>query len=128
MCAFATSTACVKHPEPGGAGTVTGRPGQTGSINIAYVPDQAGCSLNIAIQLERNNRVINPTGNFFTVGSLMMGQENYTIYGNIACAMLGFSCIASGADTLYLEDGATYNVVWQEAGPGMCGIGLFDLQ
>jgi hypothetical protein len=113
--------------EPGGA-SFSDSQGETGSINIAYTPDQAGCSLNIAIQLEKNNRTITPAGNYFTVHSLLMGQENYSIYGNITCAVLGFSCIASGADTLYLEDGGTYNVVWQEAAPGMCGIGMFDLQ
>ena len=111
-----------------GASAPPGSQGGSGTINLAYIPDQAGCGLNIAIQFERNNRTITPTGNYVTLNGMTLGQENYSIYGNITCPMFGFSCVASGADTLYLEDGGTYNVMWQDAGAGMCGIGLFDLQ
>ena len=98
-----------------------------GSINIRYIGDTGNCAVNIVIQLEKNNRFISPTGNFFSVDNLELGDEYYTIIGTIECPLWGASCTASGEDDIFLEDGQIYDIVWENADFGECDIGLFNL-
>ncbi len=99
---------------------------ETGGINIRYTGDGGFCSLNIAIRLENNDLTITPTGNFFSVDDLILGDDYYEITGTIDCPQNG-SCVASGEEDIDLRNGYIYDIVWENAGWGQCNIGLFDL-
>lgn len=108
------------------AQTATSNAANTGSINIRYTGDSGNCSVNIAIWLENNDLTITPTGNFFSVDNLILGDDYYEIAGTISCPQVG-SCVASGEDGIDLRNGYIYDIVWENADLGQCNIGLFSL-
>jgi hypothetical protein len=94
-----------------------------GTINIRYAGDQGGCTVLVGITLEYNDRYIDPPSNFFPVPNLMLGEDNYAIAGQISCVMWG-SCVVTGQGVLDIQDGWTYDLVWQDLGNGFCAMEL----
>lgn len=97
-----------------------------GSISIRYTGDAANCAINIEILLVNNNRVITPTGNLFNVNDLNLGQEYYEIEGMISCGVVG-SCFVSAEDSIFLQQGNIYDIVWQTDEFGQCYIALSNM-
>ncbi len=92
------------------------------TINLVYAGDSYGCTLDININVAGQS--IRPTGNSVLLHNVPTGDQDYSVTGRISCGTFGF-CDASGSDEIYVEDNATYYVMWQnQAFTGLCDIGL----
>ena len=54
----------------------------------------------------------------------MMGQEEYAITGQIQCPNWGLTCSIDSGGGIFLDHGATYDIVWQDQGNGFCAMEL----
>lgn len=108
------------------SGTVPG-PATSGAIYIRYTGDMGGCAVNLAIELEQNARIISPTGNFFSVENLALGEDYYTIVGTIQCSVWGTNCTAVGEGAIVLQNELTYDIRWQDLQTGYCAVSLDNL-
>jgi hypothetical protein len=92
-----------------------------GTIMISYAGDQFVCSLQIKVTI--GDKRVTPTSNNVTVRDVPLGDQPYTIDGQIGCPGRGI-CRASGGGTLEVRDGATYNLIWANTGYAACNVEL----
>jgi hypothetical protein len=96
-------------------------PVQQGSINLAYTGDYFACNLPINVSV--GGKQSYPSGNVFQVDGVPVGQQPYTIEGQIHCPSIG-SCQVYGEGLVKVIPGNTYFVGWQNVGPGQCSASL----
>lgn len=105
-----------KPPEPSPTPTPTYTPQKT-LINIAYLGDNFGCVLPIAINI--SGQYFYPQGNFSTINNIDLGQQRYQITGQIRCQTIG-NCQVYGEGVINVIPNNTYYVIWQNTSIGQC--------
>ena len=98
---------------------------QTTQITIAYTGDMFGCNLQLSINIGGVQFV--PLSNSYLVANIPVGLQNYTISGNIACALAG-SCAAGGTGQINVVPGGTYLVQWANTSYAQCTVQLIGNQ
>lgn len=96
-------------------------PAKEADISIAYTGDFYGCNLPIEIMIA--DKTIRPVGNSFDVSGIPVGEQNYTIRGQIHCRAIG-SCQVFSQGTIHIADGATYFIGWQNVAYAQCRMWL----
>ncbi|AVQ72482.1 hypothetical protein MTo_02878 [Microcystis aeruginosa NIES-1211] len=86
-------------------------------INIAYLGDNFGCVLPIAINI--SGQYFYPQGNFSTINNIDLGQQRYQITGQIRCQTIG-NCQVYGEGLINVIPNNTYYVIWQNTSIGQC--------
>ena len=94
---------------------------QTTAVTIAYSGDYYGCQLPLNMQIGGVSFV--PQGNYYQVGGVPLGVQQYAISGQIMCPAIG-SCQASGSGSLDIQPNQTYFVAWQNTTYGGCTVVL----
>lgn len=92
---------------------------RTGTINLQYLGDNFACALDLSIDVG-DQRVV-PQSNLVVLDGVPLGNVPYSIVGTIGCPNAG-NCAASGNGTLYVNDGGTYNLMWQNTSFGQCQV------
>ena len=95
----------------------------TGEITLQYLGDVAACSLDLRVRVA--DKTFRPTSNVYDVSGIRLGAAKYSISGAIGCPLIG-TCTASGSGDIDVEDGAAYNVVWQNVGIRVCRVALVN--
>lgn len=97
---------------------------KTGRIYIRYAGDYYACSLGLKMRLGQKDIV--PVGNLYPVEDVPLGSTDYEITGTILCPNVGM-CNALGSGRLVVEEGANYNVIWQNTGLAQCSVRLIAM-
>lgn len=96
----------------------------TGDIMIRYTGDQGGCNILIQIAFEYDEIMVEPPSSYFPVENLTLGEDSYHIAGSIQCPAWGTDCLVVSTGEINIEDGRTYDIVWQDQGTGYCAMEL----
>jgi len=108
-----TETNTVEVPKPTEANTV--------EVSISYLGDLWGCVLPIKISI--GGRSFTPISNFYSVKNIPVGDQEYTITGQVNCSTLG-ACTVYGKGTISVEEGKVFYVVWRNTTVGKCDMWL----
>lgn len=94
---------------------------KTTSVQLVYTGDQYGCSLPITVTI--GGRTFQPQGNAMSLPNVPLGEQNYTIQGNIMCPGVG-NCTAYGEGSIDVYPNATFYVGWN-ANYTQCNVWLY---
>jgi hypothetical protein len=94
---------------------------QSGNIMIGYAGDWFACRLDLGIKI--GTKTFRPTANPYSVRGIPLGDQNYTITGQIGCPNLG-ACVATGAGSINVQDGGLYSLSWANVALGGCRVAL----
>lgn len=89
-------------------------------VNLIYMGDMYGCTLDLAINI--GGRGFRPNGNRVVLDQLKAGYQNYGINGEIDCGYDG-NCEASGTGQVFIQANANYYIMWDY---NTCLVGIYD--
>lgn len=93
----------------------------TADITIRYTGDYMSCVLDFELRI--GDKSFRPTGNLFIARDIPLGNQEFSIVGQIGCPSAG-TCQAVGSGTIDVRDGATYDVAWRNTAYAHCDVGL----
>lgn len=98
---------------------------QSASVTLRYLGDQlGGCFLRINFNI--GGKYIVPNGNPWTVPDVPEGNQSYTVGGTVQCPI--GTCQAYGQGSVFIHDGAIFNVIWQSNSYTTCAVTLMPAQ
>ena len=77
-------------------------------ITVQYTGDYMACRLGVTIRI--GDKSFRPTGNQYPVLGVPLGDQDYSINGQIACTT--GVCQVSGSGSVEVRDGGVYNIGW----------------
>ncbi|MEP6390342.1 MAG: serine protease [Halioglobus sp.] len=95
-----------------------------GDISLRYQGDEWGCTLNLDIQFESNGMAYSLNANPYQISGMTLGEDYYYIDGNISCPSPRWSCAGTGEDSIVLENGSVFDILWQGNDDESCSVWL----